>query len=256
MEFRIITRSGEERWLSHVCQSVYSFGGAWIGRRISNRDITELKRDEVMLRKASDEKDVLLREIHHRVKNNMQVISSILRLQSRRVEDKQSQTMFLESQERIQSIALIHEKLYQSSDLAGIVFGEYLSSLIAHLSTVYGVNRDRIKVEIDAGDILLDIATAMPCSLIVNELVSNSLKYAFHGDREGKLCVSLNHRGDNELELIVSDDGTGFPEQDFHNQRRMGFQLVHTLVAQLGGKIELDSDGGTTFRIVFKKQER
>ncbi len=197
----------------------------------------------------------MIREIHHRVKNNMQVISSILRLQSRQIEDERLRAMFGESQERIQAIALIHEKLYQSSELAGINFGGYLRSLVTHLSTVYGVNQDKVKIEIDAEDILLDIATAMPCALIVNELVSNSFKYAFPSGREGKLRVNLNHHGDNELVLMVSDDGIGFSEKDFHNQKKMGFQLVNTLVAQLGGNIKLDGDGGTRFRIVFKQQK-
>lgn len=255
LDYRIINRNGEEKWISHVCQSVYNTGGAWLGRRISNRDMTELKRNEAMLRKASDEKDVLLREIHHRVKNNMQVISSILRLQSRQIEDERLRAILKESQERIQAIALIHEKLYQSTDLAGINFGEYLSSLVTHLSTVYGVNQDKVKIEIDAEDILLDIATAMPCALIVSELVSNSFKYAFPGDRMGEIHVELHHRGDNELELLVSDNGTGFPEKDFHNQKKMGFQLVSTLVAQLGGNIKLDGDGGTGFRIICKQQK-
>ncbi len=254
IDFRIVTRSGEQKWINHVCQSVFSAAGAWLGRRGSYTDITDRKRDETMIQRSLNEKEVLLRELHHRVKNNLQVISSVLRLQSRKVEDKQARAALGESQQRIQSIALIHEKLYQSGNLARIDFGEYTRSLVAYLSSVYGVGGDKVKIKIEGEGILLDVNTAMPCALIVNELVSNSFKYAFPGDREGEVRVQLHCLGDNELELLASDDGIAFPGKDFHNQKNMGFQLVKALVAQLGGTIELDSDEGTRFRIVFKQE--
>jgi len=218
-------------------------------------EITRRRKIEEQLRSSLADRETLLKELHHRVKNNMQVISSLLNLQSKYVKDEQMSTIFVESQNRIRLIALLHEKLYESKDLARIHFGEYIRSLVAYLFSIYRVNRDVVKVEINTEDIFLDIATAMPCALIINELVSNSLKHAFPDNREGEIHVDFYYRKDNEFILVVSDNGIGFPELDFRDTKTMGFQLVTTLVDQLQGTIELDRNGETTFRIIFKKPE-
>ena len=218
-------------------------------------EITRRRKIEEQLRSSLADRETLLKELHHRVKNNMQVISSLLNLQSKYVKDEQMSTIFVESQNRIRLIALLHEKLYESKDLARIHFGEYIRSLVAYLFSIYRVNRDVVKVEINTEDIFLDIATAIPCALIINELVSNSLKHAFPDNREGEIHVDFYYRKDNEFILVVSDNGIGFPELDFRDTKTMGFQLVTTLVDQLQGTIELDRNGETTFRIIFKKPE-
>jgi two-component sensor histidine kinase len=203
------------------------------------------------------EKEVLLKEIHHRVKNNLQVISSLLNLQSSYITDEQSSQMFRESQNRVRSMALIHEKLYQSSDLARIDFAGYVRELSDYLFRMYGAKSHNIKLEVNVDDVPLDIDTAIPCGLIINELISNSLKYGFPAETEkrkpeGEIRVGLCAGNDDKLILTVSDNGTGFPENlDFQNTDSLGLQLVNTLTGQLEGDIQLDRKAGTTFNITF-----
>lgn len=211
------------------------------------------------------EKEVLLKEIHHRVKNNLQVISSLLNLQSGYITDEQSSQMFRESQNRVRSMALIHEKLYQSMDLARIDFAGYVRELADYLFRMYGANSHNIKLEVNVDDVPLDIDTAIPCGLIINELVSNSLKYGFPAETEkrkpesqrarepeGEIRVGLCAGNDGKLILTVSDNGIGFPEDlDFQDTDSLGLQLVNTLTGQLEGDIQLDRKAGTTFNITF-----
>ena len=220
------------------------------------RNSTERKHAEEQIKASLEEKEVLLREIHHRVKNNMQVITSLLRLQSDTIKDQQYADMFQESQERIKSMALIHEKLYQSRDLSRVDFNEYIKSLINSLFRSYGIDTDRIVTKLKIEDVSLGLDHAIPCGLIINELVSNSLKYAFPEDRKGEISVTLRSINEDELELTVSDNGTGIPEDlDIRNTDSVGLELVTILAEdQLEGKIDLDRTGGTTFRILFKGQ--
>jgi two-component sensor histidine kinase len=216
------------------------------------REIDGRKRVEGQLKASLKEKEVLLQEIHHRVKNNMQVISSLLNLQSGYVEDPQALEVFQESQHRVRSMALIHEKLYQSENLAQIDFGEYIRSLVTSLSRSYSARAGDITLDIRADDVPLGIDTAVPCGLILNELVSNALKYAFPDGRAGQVRVELTADDDRRVTLTVGDDGVGFPEGlDFRGTTSLGLQLVNTLVDQLEGSIELNNGRGTEFKITF-----
>jgi two-component sensor histidine kinase len=218
------------------------------------RDITPRKQAEEALRASLHEKEILLKEIHHRVKNNMQVISSLLSLQSRHLTDKAAIEMFRESQQRIRSMALVHEKLYQSKDLSRIDFSKYIESLIMFLFHSYRVNSDLVRMKTEVRNVLLDINSAIPCGLIINELVMNALKHAFPGGRKGEIIVSLRPSGDDRFILSVSDDGVGFPAGlDFHKTETLGMQLVTMLVDQLDGTISLERKPGTRFEVVFRE---
>ena len=212
------------------------------------------KQAEEALRGSLREKEVLLREIHHRVKNNMQVISSLMNLQARHIKDPSVLEMFKASQRRIRSMALVHEKLYVSKDLSSIDFSQYLQSLCLHLFHFHQVDPNIINLKMDMENILLNINTAIPCGLIVNELVSNALKHAFPDGKGGELSLGL-HRGDkNKIFVTVSDNGVGFPEGlNFHETNTLGMQIVTMLVEQLDGQIELSRNGGSSFKIVFEE---
>ncbi|MBW2649129.1 MAG: transporter substrate-binding domain-containing protein [Deltaproteobacteria bacterium] len=220
-------------------------------------DITPLKQAEEKIKRSLREKEALLAEIHHRVKNNMQIISSMLSLQSKHIEDKKALATFQDSQGRIKSMALIHEKLYQASDLSSIDFGIYIRDLSENLFRLYGVTPGVIDLEIDAGDITFEIETSIPCGLIISELISNSLKYAFPDGRKGKISVTLRgNERDNGYVLTVSDDGIGIPEEmDTQNTDTLGMELVDILTQQLDGTIKIDRTNGTTFKITFEKRK-
>jgi PAS domain S-box-containing protein len=218
------------------------------------RDITERKKAEDRLQESLQEKEVLLREIHHRVKNNMQVISSLLNLQSRRAKDPAVFEMFKESQRRIRSMALIHERLYQSSDLSRIEFSQYLRNLATHLFHSYQVDASRVQLKIEAEEVHLNVNTAIPCGLIVNELVSNALKHGFPEGRSGELDIDLRRVAGDGYVLKVKDDGVGFPEGlDFRKTETLGMQIVSTLVSQIDASIDLVRDKGTEFTIHFQE---
>ncbi len=208
---------------------------------------------EEQIKESLTEKEVLLKEIHHRVKNNMQIISSLLRLQSRDVTEKKYIDMFTDSQNRITSMSLIHEKLYQSKGLAKIDFDDYIRDLANGLFQSYGANSN-IKLFIDVRDVSLGIDSAIPCGLIVNELVTNSLKHAFPDDRRGEVLISLHPNPENMIELIVRDNGVSIPANiDIRKTESLGLHLVTILVEnQLHGEINLNRSKGTEFLIKFK----
>jgi PAS domain S-box-containing protein len=218
-------------------------------------DITERKIATDQLKSSLMEKEVLLKEIHHRVKNNMQIISSLLNLQTHHVhDDKIAVDVLKESQNRVKSMAMIHEKLYQSKNFTNIKFDEYIERLISELFYSYNIRKDKIKPSLKVEKVKLNIETAVPCGLIISELISNSLKHAFPGG-EGELNLSLKTIGD-KYELIISDNGIGFPKDlDFENTESLGLQLVNSLVKQIDGEITLDKTHGTKFTIVFKELE-
>ncbi|HHY00814.1 MAG TPA: PAS domain S-box protein [Methanothermobacter sp.] len=226
-----------------------------IGIEGSLRDITDRKKMELTLRKSLEEKEMLVKEIHHRVKNNLMVISSLLNLQSRYIKDKKALGMFKESQNRAKSMALIHERLYRSTDLKSIDFGDYIHTLATDLYRTYVPEPSRIELDMNVEKVMIDINTAIPLGLIVNELLSNSMKHAFPGKREGEINIEFGIT-DDEFVLVVGDNGIGFPEDlEFQNTSTLGLQLVNTLTRQISGIIELDTTNGTLFSIKFKEME-
>ncbi|HSH66305.1 MAG TPA: tetratricopeptide repeat protein [Bacteroidia bacterium] len=205
-------------------------------------------------RKANEEKDILLREIHHRVKNNMQIILSILNLQARKTNDQKIIDFIRESESRIQSMAIMHEKLYQSDSLASIPFKEYISQLIEFIYKIYNVDKNQIDYLITSSDIHLDINTAVPLGLIINEVVCNSLKHGFGHAEIGKIDIKLTSLPANEYELIILDNGKGLPENfDIKTTKTLGLKLIQTLIKQIGGKLEIGYGKGTVFNIHFKE---
>lgn len=218
-------------------------------------EISERTKAEEALTHSLREKEVLLREIHHRVKNNLQIVSSILNLQGNYITDRKSLEMFADSQSRIKSIALIHELLYQNDDLAQANFGEYLHSLVTNLLRTYKVN-SRVGFEIEADTVFLSLDSAIHCGLIVTELVTNSLKYGFQGREEGTVFVSIKDEGEFYV-LSAGDDGVGFPEDfDYRMSDSLGLQLVNTLSEQIGGRLELEEGSGTRFTLKFKERSK
>ncbi len=197
------------------------------------------------------EKEVLLKEVHHRVKNNLQVISSLLSLQSARISDAGVKDALRESQNRVRSMALIHEKLYQSSDLAQVDFAGYLRSLVNFLAQSYRQQADHVALDVQATSVRLDLETAIPCGLIVNELVSNSLKHAFPDGRSGSITVSLQPDEVGRWCLRVSDDGVGYVSAPNTSRSSLGLSLVETLTAQLGGTITVSTEHGVNTSICF-----
>jgi PAS domain S-box-containing protein len=218
-----------------------------------SRDITERRQAEEQLQASLNEKEMLLKEVHHRVKNNLQIVSSLLNLQSTKMNDPSGLAMLQDSQNRVRSMALIHEKLYRSQDLARVDIGEYARHLAAELFRTYRASAQTIMLEVNAAkDIWLGIDQALPVGLILNELVSNSLKHAFPEGRTGRVRIELERNTSDAVELIVADNGVGLPgDLDFRQTGSLGLQLVMTLVDQLAGTIELDSADGTVFRVTF-----
>jgi two-component sensor histidine kinase len=214
-------------------------------------ELSERKRIEAQITASLREKEVLLKEIHHRVKNNLQVISSLLDLQVSHIEDERAVEMLRDSQNRVTSMGLIHERLYQADDLAMIDIAEYVRDLVSNLLYSYSVDAARITLDIDVEDVVLDVDRAIPRGLIINELVSNSLKYAFAPGSDGRIVVALTRRGDSVV-LTVQDDGIGLPESvQPDNTPSLGLRLVSTLAKQLRGSIELERTAGTSFTIQF-----
>jgi two-component sensor histidine kinase/ligand-binding sensor domain-containing protein len=200
------------------------------------------------------EKEILLKEIHHRVKNNLQIVSSLLKLQAGAVEDPAARAAFHESEDRVRSMSMIHDRLYQADDMARIDLADYLRSLSAHLFRSYGVSQSRVRLRLDLDRVELGLDSAIPCGLLINELVSNALKHAFPDDKQGEVTVGLR-AVDGHLVLRVADDGVGLPDDRDRRDGSLGLQLVHTLAEQLGGTLQQSGDPGTTFEVRFTEPQ-
>ena len=286
--YKMVTKNGEERWIESIGTKIKFRDNT--ADLVSLRDVTERKQAENELRKHRDhleelveertselvtaneqlkreiakrtraeeqigaslrEKEVLLKEIHHRIKNNLQIISSLLYLQSQYISDERVLALVKESRSRVESMALIHDRLYRSENLARIDFADYTQKLTTDLINSYGIDPAAITLKTDV-DALLGIDIAIPCGLIINEFVSNSLKYAFPEGGRGEINVELHSDTEGTFTLIVRDNGIGIPKDlDFRKSESLGLQLVCTLVDQLEGTIELDRSGGTAFTITF-----
>ena len=223
-------------------------------------NLNKLKQTEEKIRASLEEKEVLLREIHHRVKNNLNIVSSLLGLQAMGLEDGEIRDALIQSQNRVASMALIHEKLYQSKNIARLDFGNYVRDLVFAIYHSFGKDPESIRPEITIEKAGLDIDTAIPCSLIINELVSNSLKHGFPERKTGHVFISLKRVEENpeKCELAVSDDGVGFPA-DFklEKARSLGLKLVHSLTKQIGGTVvECARGKGSSFKIQFSPKRR
>jgi len=250
-EISIVKKDGE------VCRlHVFRKEILWNGKRqfqVIYQDITERKLVEEQLHASLREKELLLREVHHRVKNNMQVITGLLDLQAASSGNQELIEMLNESQRRIQAMALIHEKLYDSKDFARIDMAGYVRTLSQELFQSYKINPVKIDLIIQTDGVYVDINKAIPCGLILNELISNALKHAFPGDRRGELQIIIRETKNTEIEIVVRDNGLSLPDDvDLHQPRTVGLHLVNGLVKnQLDGQMEVRRDNGTEFRIKF-----
>jgi PAS domain S-box-containing protein len=249
--FRWIRKDGIPVWIELQNVQIIGSEGRVVALEGVARDISERKRMEEEVLKSLHEKEMLLREIHHRVKNNLQVISSLLYLQSLAISDPQTLAFFNESRDRIRSIALVHENLCRSSNLSRINFGEYLDGFISHLKASFGARTCQISFQMEVDrSVELGIDEAIACGLIVNELVSNAMKYAFDGG--GAITIGLHTEGEGRVVLIVMDNGRGLPEQvTLENPPGLGLQLVKNLVVQLSGEATIGRYGGTRYTISF-----
>jgi PAS domain S-box-containing protein len=247
-EYRIVLASGEVRWISALGDTVYDAGGRPLRMSGICVNITALKHAEEQLRASLAEKEVLLKEIHHRVKNNMQVISSLVALQAERA-------VLQDVTHRVRSMALVHEKLYQSADMAHVEFGEYARSLLNYLWRAHGTAAPDARLDLDLESVPLPVNAAVPCGLILNELASNALKHAFRGRADGVVAVSLHAGPEGRVCLRVRDNGTGLPAGlDWRQADSLGLRLVQMLAGQLHATVEVTGQEGTEFAVTFSIQ--
>ncbi len=218
-------------------------------------DVTERKRAEEKIQASLLEKETMLQEIHHRVKNNLQVISSLLDMQASRLQDEKAKRALQDSMDRVRAMAIIHSQLYQSQDLARVDFGLFIRDLIGNISQSSGRTNSFVDITVDAGAMRLDIESSIPCGLILSELVSNALKHAFPEGREGQIHIDMRSE-ENRVVLTVQDNGIGFPQSvDSMNVKSLGLQLVKILVGQINGNIAMEVDGGTTWTVAFPSKK-
>ncbi len=252
MDYTFFRKDGSEAVLHTIGQIVHD--GAGNPERMVGivQDITQHKHAEEKMKAALWEKDILLKEIHHRVKNNLQIIASMLRLQSRQIRDVEARILFEESRNRVQAMSLIHERLYRTENLACISFKEYVDELVENIFSLPPGNASLLQKHIAVEEIVLDVNYAIPCGLIINELVSNSLRHAFPDGRKGAVEIKMHRDKKGTMALSIKDNGIGFPGgADLVNTKTLGLQLVLSLVKQLNGTIELDRSEGSEIRIAF-----
>jgi PAS domain S-box-containing protein len=252
VENRVFDSEGRVRWMEFVNRGFFGPGGELIEIQSVGRDVTERKQAEDAIRAALQERETLLKEVHHRVKNNLQVISSLLHMQSLHTPDRTSVELFRESQHRVRSMALVHERLYRSQDFRHVDFTSYIEHLANYLFRSYQINSDCIALACDVYEVHLPLDAAVPCGLLVNELISNCLKHAFPGRERGRILVELTPVNEAEVLLSVSDDGVGLPPSiEPEGADTFGMQLIVALVDQLHGRLEVRREAGTTMRVVF-----
>lgn len=251
LEFRLQHKGGHYLNILSRASLVCGSNGEALRLVGTHVDITDRKQAEDKIRTSLEEKEVLLREVHHRVKNNLNVIISLLNLQSNYISEPAMISIFQDSQNRIRSMARIHEKLYQAKDFTRVDYKEYINALITDLSSSYIHMNGKVRIISDVQDLFLDLDAAIPCGLIINELVTNALKYAFPDDRSGELFVSMFSEDGNYV-LSIGDNGIGLPEGfDLNASKTLGLQLVSILVRQVDGTLQTVVNNGTEFRIAF-----
>lgn len=253
IEIKIRPRNNELKFVQIYTRPVFDYGTDDYLLQNTLIDITDKKQKEIEIENALKEKLVLLKEVHHRVKNNMQIIASLLNLQSLNIKNEEIKDVFLTSKNRINAMALIHENLYKSNLFSDLHANIYLTVLINSIVDSYPKEGKSLKLVLNIDDILISTDIAVTLGLLVNELVSNSLKYAFHGKDDGELKVSFINQSENNQVLEISDNGIGLPgDFEINNSKTLGFLLISNFVEQLRGKIEINKDNGTLFRISFE----
>ncbi len=239
-------------WISSTLTPIYDEFNQLKKLVVVDTDITAGKNMQNQIEASLKEKDVLLKEIHHRVKNNLQIIISLLNLQTDYIKDETTLKAVKDGQSRVRSMALVHEKFYQSDQVSEIAFKEYLEKLCQFIYQSYGDKTDRIKVQVEGDPVGLDMDTAMPCGLLVNEIVSNAYKYAFPGQLTGRILIELK-RQNGKVTLSVNDNGAGFPDDfEIEQSESLGMQLIQALTNQLDGELKVKRENGTTFEVSFK----
>ena len=253
LEFKITGLKGRPLWLATNAVPLTNEKGEVTGLLGITRDITAKKRWTEALESSLLEKETLLRELYHRTKNNMQVISSLISLQSSSISDDRVLRMFDDTKNRIRAMSLVHEKLYQSKDLSSVNMKEYIRDLANALIEGHGRGDAIVLLKLDTVDISLPIDVLMPCGLIINELISNSLKYAFTGGGSGEIRISVRRIDDGLLEIVYGDNGPGLQFRDIKDIKTLGLKLVNNLATkQLGGELELVPGKGAEFRLRLK----
>jgi PAS domain S-box-containing protein len=246
------TFNGKDYWFETFLNPIYNEQGECVELSFVSHHITDKKDQEKELRDSLREKEVLLKEVHHRVKNNLQVISSILNLQSSYVEDEQLKQVLRESQNRIKTMSFIHENLYQKDQFSEIDFSDYVKNLSTNLLHSYQIYTNLVEIKYELSRVFLSLDQAIPCGLIVNELVSNALKHAFPDGKEGMILIKLMEEN-NKVHLCVKDNGVGMPNNfDIRHSETLGIQLVVSLAEQLDANLDIKSDGGTEYLITFE----
>ncbi|MBT8194824.1 MAG: PAS domain-containing protein, partial [Bacteroidia bacterium] len=252
-ESKIATKDGHEFWASSTLTPIFDERNNLKNIVVIDTDITVRKIMEDQIKSSLTERGILLREIHHRVKNNLQIIISLFNLQSNYIADDNAQAALKEGQDRIKSMALIHEHFYQSDGLSKIDFDDYIYKLTDNLFLSYGIDNSNVNLNVKADAASLDIDTAVPCGLIINELVSNAIKHAFLPGVKGEIMIEFKQTDPLNYQLIVSDNGRGLPENfDFNNTDSLGMQLIAALTDQLDGEVKIESNNGTKISINFK----
>ncbi len=252
-EHRMRTKSGKWKWILDKGKVFErDRDGKPLRAVITHLDISKHKNAERKIKASLKEKEIMLQEIHHRVKNNLQIIISLLRLQARFIKDKQARELFKDSQSRIRSMALIHEKLYRSEDFTQVNFAWYIQSFSTHLFQTYFVDSTKIKLNMDLDDIKIDINKAIPCGILINELVSNSIKHAFPSGRKGEIKIRLKQTKARRVSLAVKDNGVGFPKNiDFRKPETLGLQLINDLSKQIRATLRVEIKAGTKITVIF-----
>lgn len=252
-EYQMKHKHGEWRWFSGRDTVFLRHPDGRVRQIIGTaQDITTMKRTQQQILTALKEKEALLKEVHHRVKNNLQIISSLLNLQAAQIKDVAILSIFTETKNRVRSMALLHEMLYRTENLARIDFPRYVDNLCAHLFRSYGVDVQRIGLQTAIASVTLDLDRAIPCGLIINELISNAVKYAFPEQRSGHVRVELQQLTTQRYQLQVCDNGIGLhPDLELAQTESLGLSLVYDLTRQLNGEIHVDCTAGTTFTICF-----
>ena len=253
-EIRVGTGSKERNFEVQI-DSLSRNGGQPSGHSFILHDVTERKKIENKLQAALNEKDILLKEVHHRVKNNMQIVVSLLRLQSTQIDDENLKKLFRSSENRIRTMALIHERLYKTENFTEIDFSQFIDSLVSQMQRLHCREKNPIQMELTLDPVKIGITKAVPCGLIFQEILSNSFRHAFPGDREGKIQVTLHSGQNGSVEFSVDDNGIGIPESfDIENSESLGLQLIVDLVRQVDGILQIKRENGTHFHITFARE--